>query len=110
MALAAGLPLTPLALGGDSVTGNNAGIAAISIVSIVCGYALLFALWWFVFRPRREGDGRVHAPDHVHAPEADEDHAPAEAPQSQPGVHDPRHRHGNAVEIQRPVSPRFRRR
>jgi hypothetical protein len=47
-----------LALDGESATANNTGLAAISIVSIVSGYLLLAALWYFVFssraRARRE--------------------------------------------------------
>jgi hypothetical protein len=38
-----------LALDGES--GNsNTGVAVLSLVSIVCGYVLLAALWYFVFR------------------------------------------------------------
>jgi hypothetical protein len=47
-----------LALDGESASANNTGLAAISIVSIVSGYLLLAALWYFVFsnkaRARRE--------------------------------------------------------
>jgi predicted outer membrane lipoprotein len=50
----------PLALDGESVTGNNTGLAVISVVSIACGYVVLAALWYFVFRDkaraRREKD------------------------------------------------------
>ena len=43
----------PLALDGESALGNsNVALAIISIVSIVFGYALLAALWRFVFSPR----------------------------------------------------------
>jgi hypothetical protein len=41
-----------LALDGESVTANNTGLAVISIVSIVSGYLLLAALWYFVFRDK----------------------------------------------------------
>lgn len=41
-----------LALGGESVDANNPGLAVISIVSIVFGYLLIAALWWFVFRDK----------------------------------------------------------
>jgi uncharacterized membrane-anchored protein len=44
--------LLPLALDGESVNNNNTGIAVISIVSIVGGYLLLAALWYFVFRDK----------------------------------------------------------
>jgi hypothetical protein len=42
----------PLALDGESVTGNSTGLAVISLISMVLGYAGLFALWWFFFRDR----------------------------------------------------------
>jgi hypothetical protein len=38
-----------LALDGESVTGSNTGLAIISVVSMVFGYLLLAALWYFVF-------------------------------------------------------------
>jgi hypothetical protein len=41
-----------LALGGESVDAGNEGLAVISIVSIVFGYLLIAALWWFVFRDK----------------------------------------------------------
>ncbi len=42
-----------LALDGESVAGSNStGIAVVTAVSIVSGYGLLFALWWFVFREK----------------------------------------------------------
>jgi hypothetical protein len=40
----------PLALGGESGSGESTGIAVISVVSIVVGYLLIAALWYFVFR------------------------------------------------------------
>jgi hypothetical protein len=42
----------PLALDGESLTGNGTAIAALSIISIVGGYLVLFALWYFVFRDK----------------------------------------------------------
>ncbi len=43
----------PLALDGESAgAGNSTGIAVITLVSMVFGYLLLFALWWFVFREK----------------------------------------------------------
>jgi hypothetical protein len=42
----------PLALDGESVTGNNTAIGVITVVSIAFGYVLLAALWWFVFRDK----------------------------------------------------------
>ncbi len=41
-----------LALDGESASGNNTGIAVISLVSIVLGYVGLAALWYFVFRQK----------------------------------------------------------
>jgi hypothetical protein len=38
-----------LALDGESVTASNTGLAIISVVSMVFGYLLLAALWYFVF-------------------------------------------------------------
>jgi hypothetical protein len=51
-----------LALDGESVTGNNTGLAIISVASMVFGYLLLAALWYFVFsnrarERRRKGKG-----------------------------------------------------
>jgi uncharacterized membrane-anchored protein len=53
--------LTPLALDGESVNNSNTGIAVISLVSIVGGFLLLGALWYFVFRAKawdKHKDGR----------------------------------------------------
>jgi predicted permease len=48
----------PLALGGESSGGESVGIAVISLVSIVVGYLLIAALWYFVFRDRARTRGR----------------------------------------------------
>lgn len=49
----------PLALDGESTSGNTTAIAVISVVSIVFGYLLLAALWYFVFRDKaREKRGK----------------------------------------------------
>ena len=40
----------PVALGGDALSGNNAAVAAIGVVSMGIGYAFLAGLWYFVFR------------------------------------------------------------
>jgi len=59
MSLALGL-LLPVALDGESVSSNNTAVAVISVVSIVSGYLLLGALWYFVFREkarRKRGKG-----------------------------------------------------
>ncbi|HEV7586342.1 MAG TPA: hypothetical protein VGO14_11245 [Solirubrobacteraceae bacterium] len=45
----------PLALGGESAGGESTGLAVISAISIVVGYALIAALWYFVFRDRGRG-------------------------------------------------------
>jgi len=48
-----------LALDGESAVGNSAGLAIISLVSIVFGYVLLACLWHFVFSAkarRRRGE------------------------------------------------------
>jgi hypothetical protein len=42
----------PLALDGETVTGNETAIGVITVVSIVFGYVLLAALWWYVFRDK----------------------------------------------------------
>jgi hypothetical protein len=44
--------IVPLALDGESVTGNNTALAVIALVSMIAGYVLLAALWYFVFRDR----------------------------------------------------------
>jgi uncharacterized membrane-anchored protein len=61
MSLLAFTLLAPLALDGESVNNNNTGIAVISLVSIVGGFLLLGALWYFVFRAKawdKHKDGR----------------------------------------------------
>jgi hypothetical protein len=40
----------PLALGGESAGGESTGLAVISVASVVAGYLLIAALWYFVFR------------------------------------------------------------
>jgi uncharacterized membrane protein (GlpM family) len=52
MSLALSLLLAPLALDGESVNNNNTAIAAVSLVSIIGGFLLLGALWYFVFRAK----------------------------------------------------------
>jgi hypothetical protein len=44
--------LLPLALDGEAASesgGNGTAIAVVSVISIVAGYVLLFALWRYVF-------------------------------------------------------------
>jgi hypothetical protein len=53
MAQLAALALAvPLALDGESVTGNSTWIAVIAVVSMVSGYVLLACIWWFFFRDK----------------------------------------------------------
>jgi hypothetical protein len=52
MSLSALMMLAPLALDGESVTNNNTPIAIVSLISIVGGFLLLGALWYFVFREK----------------------------------------------------------
>jgi peptidoglycan/LPS O-acetylase OafA/YrhL len=53
-----------LALDGESVTASNTGLAIISVVSMVFGYLLLAALWYFVFSNKaRERRRRGKGPD-----------------------------------------------
>jgi hypothetical protein len=61
--LAALMLAVPMALDGESATGENTPIAIISVVSIVFGYLLLAALWYFVFRDKtrvKRKKGRPH--------------------------------------------------
>ncbi len=52
-----------LALDGESASGNSTGIAVISLVSIVFGYLLLAALWYFVFRDKAREKRRKGSSD-----------------------------------------------
>ncbi len=61
MAALAHMATAILALDGESVDANNTALGVISVVSIVFGWLLIFALWHFVFREkartkRRKGD------------------------------------------------------
>lgn len=53
----------PLALDGESANQGNSGLAVISIVSIVLGYVLLAALWFFVFSRRARRKRGENPPD-----------------------------------------------
>ncbi len=53
----------PLALGGEAATGNSTGLAVISLISIVSGYVLLAALWYFVFRDKSRSRGKHDSSD-----------------------------------------------
>ena len=51
----------PLALDGESISevgGNGTAIAVISLVSMVACYALLFALWRYVFSAKAKAKRR----------------------------------------------------
>lgn len=61
--LAALILAVPPALDGESVGGNNTAIAVISVVSIVSGYLLLAALWYFVFRDKSRSRRKKQSPD-----------------------------------------------
>jgi hypothetical protein len=63
MSLAALLISLPLALDGESAAAGNSAIGVISLVSIVCGYALLAALWYFVFRQKAREKRRKRSSD-----------------------------------------------
>jgi hypothetical protein len=52
-----------LALDGESVTSGNTGLAIISLVSMVSGYVLLAALWWFVFREKARTKRKKNSAD-----------------------------------------------
>lgn len=56
----AGLLSLPLALDGESAANGNAELAVLSLVTMVFGYLLLAALWYFVFsaRARRRREKR----------------------------------------------------
>jgi len=47
-----------LALDGESANAGNTGLAIVSIVSMVFGYLLLAALWYFVFRDKARAKRR----------------------------------------------------
>ncbi len=58
-ALFATLLSLPLALDGEAASGNNTALGVISLLSILVGWILLAALWYFVFR-RRVRERREH--------------------------------------------------
>jgi hypothetical protein len=53
----------PVALDGEAVSSNNTAVAVISVISIVSGYLLLAALWYFVFRQKAREKRRKGSPD-----------------------------------------------
>ncbi|HEY1457886.1 MAG TPA: hypothetical protein VGF15_05155 [Solirubrobacteraceae bacterium] len=68
----------PLALGGESITGNGTAIAVLSAISIVGGYLLLAGLWYFVFRDRSRKTSDVHSTKDTQQPKC-QDKPPAPA-------------------------------
>lgn len=60
MGTLAGLLSLPLALDGESAANGNTELAVLSLVTMVFGYLLLAALWYFVFsaRARRRREKR----------------------------------------------------
>jgi hypothetical protein len=70
----------PLALNGEAVAergANGTAIAVISVISIVVGYLLLFALWRYVFSPKARA---------AHRRPADPRALGAGAPRRRPGA------------------------
>jgi hypothetical protein len=64
MRLASAIFSVPLALDGESAAGGNStAIAIISLVSIVGGYVLLAALWYFVFRDKTRSKRKKRSSD-----------------------------------------------
>jgi uncharacterized protein (DUF58 family) len=53
----------PLALDGEAVTASNTALAIIAAISMVFGYLLLAALWYFVFSPKARGRRRPRKRD-----------------------------------------------
>jgi hypothetical protein len=109
-----------IALDGDSLGGNSTAIAVLAVASMVVGYVLLAALWYFVFRrspEQREADRAADAArtealrNRRPPPEVHEDGAEAHVAASAavPGA-GPGHHNGQPLRIDRPVGPRFRRR
>ncbi len=62
MHLASMILAPPLALDGEAATSNNAALAVLAVASMVLGYALLFALWYFVFRDKARARRKKHGP------------------------------------------------
>ena len=53
----------PLALDGESASGESSALNVVLIVSIVGGYLLLAALWYFVFREKARDKRKQRPPD-----------------------------------------------
>jgi hypothetical protein len=53
----------PVALDGESASGANSAIGVISVASIVAGYLLLAALWYFVFRQKAREQRKKRSSD-----------------------------------------------
>jgi hypothetical protein len=52
------LGFVPVALGGEAVNGNNTALGVLSVVSVVFGFLLIAALWFFVFREKARSKRR----------------------------------------------------
>ncbi len=104
----------PVALGGDSLGGNGAAIAALGLVSMVAGYLLLAGLWYFVFRrspeelesDRRAQEAREEALRQWRPATAAHESKPTAAEPTAASVHG----HGEPLRIERTLGSRFRRR
>lgn len=108
--MTAGLSHLPLALGGDALSGNNIAIAAVGLLSIAIGYALLAALWFFVFRQKpeeRDAERRAHAEALERRRAAS---AASAAPTPTPTPPDRPDPPRGAAKLERRPGPRFRRR
>jgi hypothetical protein len=53
----------PVALDGESVGANSTAVGAISVASVIAGYLLLAALWYFVFRKKARDRRDRRSPD-----------------------------------------------
>jgi hypothetical protein len=63
MGLATAILSAPLALDGESAGNGSTGLAVISVVSVVVGYLVLAALWYFVFRDTSRAKRDKDSPD-----------------------------------------------
>jgi hypothetical protein len=59
----AGILLLPFALDGESATPHNTALDVVALVSMVGGYLLLAALWYFVFRGKARAKRRRDSSD-----------------------------------------------
>ena len=108
-------PHVIVALGGDSVAGDSTAIAAVAVVSMAIGYALLAGLWYFVFRRSPEDREAERRAEQARA-EAVRQWRPATGRTPGPAAPDDLHPpaggrvHVRPLHIDRPAGSRFRRR